>query len=73
MEMSGYVVKDCQWLSIMAQGQCIGLMNGRDAWEMMHTSEVMAGAKTQDAQWTILKTAVNVYCPILDSTLPMSP
>jgi hypothetical protein len=33
----------------------------------------MAGAKTKGAQWAILKTAVNVYCPIMDSMLPMSP
>lgn len=73
MRMDGYVIDDCQWMSIIAQGQCIGLMEGRDAWQMMDTSRVMAGAKTKAAQWAILKTAVNVYCPILDSTLPMHP
>lgn len=73
LRMNGYRVDDCQWMSIIAKGQCYGLMEGRDAWQMMHTSEVMAGAETKAAQWAILKTAVNVYCPILDSTLPMHP
>jgi hypothetical protein len=73
LHMNGYVIDDCQWMSIVAQGQCLGLMQGRGYQQMMYTSSVMVGAKTKDAQWAILKTAVNGYCPIMDAMLPMSP
>jgi len=73
LRMSGYRVDGCQWVAVIAQGQCYRLMGGRDARPMMHTSEVMAFAKIKAAQWAILKTAVNVYCPVLDSSLPMHP
>ena len=73
LRMNGYVIDDCQWMSVVAQGQCLGLMQGRGYQQMMYTSSVMAGAKTKDAQWAIFKTAANVYCPIMDSMLPMSP
>lgn len=69
LNRQGFHITDCALLAAIGMGQCAHFERGRTASDAMQTAESMWGIAPKDAE-IIMRTAVAVYCPIYERSLP---